>query len=311
MPQPMTMTINCTRCGAMLSVTDEYLAQYAGQPTTCPTCNQIFNIPSSPPLGAGGPPPGQNSQAAPQPMTIDCARCGAMLSVTDQYLAQYAGQPTTCPTCNQVFNLPSYPPAAPMGTPGAPPMLGYAGPRGYASANVAYDGIGLVMRKGCEGPNRCVKCNAPTEDYFWSKTMYWHPSWLYVLILFPGLLIYAIVALCVRKSGRISVALCPVHRSARNRNMLIAWLICFLGLGMLIGLPILSSSMHHSDADITVAIGVIGGIVVLFGGLVFSAVAVPVLMPRRIDDNFLYLKRAGQPFLESLPPHVPAMPQYR
>lgn len=39
------MMIPCPTCSAPLSVSDEYLAQYGGQQTTCPTCQQPFIIP--------------------------------------------------------------------------------------------------------------------------------------------------------------------------------------------------------------------------------------------------------------------------
>jgi hypothetical protein len=235
----------------------------------------------------------------PQPLNLHCSHCGAQLAVTDEYLMQYGGQDTTCPVCKQVFTLPTHAEVFPT----APPTLHYAGSRApYQRSELFYDGQGLVMVKGCVPPHRCVKCNEPTNGYTWSKTLYWHPPLLYFLILFPGLLIYAIVAMLVRKSAKVSVGLCPVHRAARTKRVIIATISCFVGVGLLIGIPIISSDLPRASRDSTTLIGVISGIVILLAGLVYTATAVAVVTPRRIDEHFVYLKRAGEPFLQTLPP---------
>jgi len=237
-----------------------------------------------------------------QPINIACVHCGANLAVNDEYLTQYGGQDTTCPVCKAVFTLPTLEQMIPAGT----PMLGYAGPRmAFHQREVFYDGTGLVMAKGCYPPDRCIKCNEPTHGYIWSKTMYWHHPAFYLLILFPGLLVYLIVALCVRKSAKVTVGLCPIHRAARTRRVLIATVSCLLGLGLLIGAPILSSEnpfhMTRDSRQTMTMIGIIGGTVILLAGLIYTAVGVAVVTPRRIDDQFVYLTRAGVPFLSTLP----------
>jgi hypothetical protein len=228
----------------------------------------------------------------PQQFTIHCPTCNATLAVSDEYLAQYGGQTTTCVVCRNAFSIPMA---------GAVPTLGYASayvpPR---SAELYCDAGGLVMRKDAEGPDCCVKCNAPADGYRWTKRMYWHHPALYLMILFPGLLIYAIVALCVRKSGKISVGLCPIHRAARTRNIIIACVLCFGGLAMLIGGPMMAASMRGHEGDVYGMGGVIGGLVALLVGLFYTALFVPVLSPRRIDDHYVYLSRAGRPFLDTL-----------
>jgi hypothetical protein len=235
----------------------------------------------------------------PEPQIIHCPRCSGAMSVTDEYLAAYGGQTTTCPMCQQPFTLPAINAAAPLG---AAPVIAYANPyTNTAPAGLFDDGTGLVMYKGSIGPDRCVKCNAPAEGYQWRKTFYWHHPAFYFMILFPGLLIYAIVALCIRKSGRISIGLCPVHRATRRRHIWIAWGIFFLSLAFFIGGPYLGSGKPHGEADTYILTGVLGGIVLLLASLIYGAVAVPVVAPRRIDDHYVYLSRAGEPFLATLP----------
>src|SRR6476620_5734735 len=89
------------------------------------------------------------------PFIVNCPTCGAAMTLDDAYLAQYAGQTTTCPNCRQPFTIPA---------PGvqSPGVISYANP--YASAGVLFDdGVGLVMQKNAVGPDRCVKCNEPAK----------------------------------------------------------------------------------------------------------------------------------------------------
>ena len=187
--------------------------------------------------------------------------------------------------------------------PQAPGVLPYANARvaGMQQNVIGFDGVGLVMAKGLIAPDRCVKCNAPGDGRPVVKTLYWHHPALFILILFPGLIIYAIVALCVRKSGKVSLSLCPVHRSVRRRNMMIAWGVALLGLTLLIGGPVIASNTNGHDNDWIGVTGALSGIVLILTGAILGATIVPVVSPRKIDEYWLYLKGAGRPFLDSLP----------
>ena len=230
---------------------------------------------------------------AQDPLIVNCPTCGAAMTLDEAYLAQYGGQTTTCPNCRQPFTIPA--PGAQQG----PGVISYANP--YASAGMLFDdGVGLVMQKSAVAPDRCVKCNEPANGYRWTKTFYWHDPLFYLLIL-AGIIIYAIVALIIRKSGRISVGLCPRHRAARARRIWIAWGLFLLGLALLIGGPMLASNFVGDQREQFMMIGVLGGIFTLLASGIFAAVAVPVLTPRKIDDHYVYLARAGRPFLDSLP----------
>ena len=65
-----------------------------------------------------------------------------------------------------------------------------------------------------EFPDRCVICNCPAEGFRLKRTAYWHPGWVYLLILI-SIVIYAVVALIVRKSVRLEYGLCPKHKARR------------------------------------------------------------------------------------------------
>jgi len=210
------------------------------------------------------------------------------------------------PIGNQGADLPAFAAPADDGIAGQPAtVLAYATPHAHPNAlaqnPIGYDGVGLVMARNLIGPDRCVKCNAPAEGYQLLRRLSWHHPALYVLILFPGVVIYAIVAMCVRKTAKVKVGLCPAHRAAHRRNVAIAWSLCLLALAMLIGIPMTLAGQRGPDVGTYKAMGALAGIVTLLVGLVYAAVAVPVVSPRRIDDHYVYLNKAGRPFLESLP----------
>ena len=82
-------------------------------------------------------------------------------------------------------------------------VLPYASPAaagGYYPDGAWREGNVLIVRKNVALPPRCVKCGAPAEGPLMKRTYYWHDPILYILIL-AGILIYAIVALIVRKAG--------------------------------------------------------------------------------------------------------------
>ena len=45
------------------------------------------------------------------------------------------------------------------------------------------DGKLLLIRKGAELPDRCLKCNEPAEGYRLKRTLSWHPPGWYLLVL--------------------------------------------------------------------------------------------------------------------------------
>jgi len=183
--------------------------------------------------------------------------------------------------------------------PQAQPVLPYATPFSHQVGGAWREGSQLVVTKEVALPPLCVKCNAPAEGPPWTKTLYWHNPALYVLIVFPGILIYAIVALCVRQRARVSAGLCPVHRKARGRKMLIAWSIAGAGLLTAItGFAIVGDRQTETAGLICILVGILVLIVAGVLGLLFSN----VLAPMKMEGNYAWLKGAGNDFLANFPP---------
>jgi hypothetical protein len=140
-------------------------------------------------------------------------------------------------------------------------------------------------------PPMCVKCGEPSTGTL-AKSFYWHAPWLYVFIVF-GLILYAILAIIVRKRLDLKVPLCTRHRRRRRNAILLAW---FLFLGG-IGLPIALSAAGvdpGGSAFLVMPLAVLAAIFVGFG-------VARVLVPTEIDDGGGTFKGAGRAYLDKLP----------
>jgi hypothetical protein len=147
----------------------------------------------------------------------------------------------------------------------------------------------LFMEQGAALPCRCVKCNAPVTTPIKARKIYWHaPGWF--LLILVNLLIYAIVALAIRKKATIAPGLCPKHASRRNAWMAFGWLGS-LG-GLFLGMWGLIS--QHGDF-----IGI--GFLLFFVALIAGLIGARIVTPTRIDPQLITLKGCGREFLDSLP----------
>jgi hypothetical protein len=173
--------------------------------------------------------------------------------------------------------------------PYAPPIASDEGPAisGGAGGELFRDGDFLVARDGAPFPDRCVRCNQSAQGFRLKKTFYWHPPSWYLLIL-VSILVYAIVAMVVRKKASFQLALCPQHRSRRR-------LLVGLGLGLpLLGLAIVLLTGGDPASLWALFLGVLVGAIV-------GIVGAQILTPKKIEDGYAYLKGAHPRFLATLP----------
>ncbi len=148
----------------------------------------------------------------------------------------------------------------------------------------------LVMSQGAGLPDRCVKCNAPANGQRLLRKLYWHSPYIYLVILL-NLIIYAIVAIIVRKKARVEIGLCDAHRRQR-------WLA--IGLGWLLGLSglvlVIVGFAPGGSAGVVVL-----GLVAFIAGLVLGVVKGPVISAKRISPQFVWIKGVCPAYLETLP----------
>lgn len=150
------------------------------------------------------------------------------------------------------------------------------------------DGPDLVALRDTHLPGRCVKCNAPGHARL-KKTYYWHSAWWLLLVLF-NLLIYAIVAMIVRKNCRLEASLCEHH--ARRRSRLIGAAFACLGAFVLA----LFFGIAHDSGPLLALAGAAA-----LGAIVVGMIASRTLYPKRIGERYARFGGAGNAFLGGLP----------
>jgi len=151
-------------------------------------------------------------------------------------------------------------------------------------------GKALIVPRTASLPAHCLKCGTPASTP-WRKKFYWHPPLLYILILFPGLIIYVIVALIVRKQMELNLPLCETHHADRKRYRLIGWLMlaAFLPLGLVFG-------FYVSEP-----LGWVTGVGMFLASLVFLVLSNLGIGPTKIDEAGGMFRGACQSFLDVLP----------
>lgn len=183
----------------------------------------------------------------------------------------------------------------------------YAAPTAEAPAPVAVmagndlvrrDGKLLVVWDGAVLPARCVRTNAPIGPEDWTKTkkMVFTPPWVWALVLVSPL-IALIVAAIIQKRFTLTYHLCKAERARFRNRMVGGWLGFFLGLAGIGGACVGFSSTNASWPGYLLATT----IVVMFGGLVFVALA-NVLKPVKFRDGWFVLKGCSPEFLDSIEP---------
>jgi hypothetical protein len=107
------------------------------------------------------------------------------------------------------------------------------------------------------------------------KTFRWHHPALYLVIL-AGVLIYAIVALIVRKSIKVSVPLCAQHAKRRSIAVTLAWVLPLAGIA-----DIFVLNQLNVDGGVIALVT----IVLILAGLVIWVVVANPIVPRFIDQS--------------------------
>lgn len=138
-------------------------------------------------------------------------------------------------------------------------------------------------------PHRCIYCNAPVEETSLIKRkLYWHAPIVYFLI-FLNLLIYAVVAVAVRKKTIIHIGLCNEHKNKRTKALLASWSALFIGFVLIF---IGAATDYH--------ILFLVGILTLLASIVALIRSAPILIIKKIDSDLVYFHKCGKPFLDSL-----------
>jgi hypothetical protein len=176
---------------------------------------------------------------------------------------------------------------------GGPSMAAYQ-PMGYGAqaAGVWRDGKKLVMHKQAFLPDRCVKCNAPTNGaYLHRKLSYLHPA-CKITILFGliGWIIYAILSATLKKKAEVDFGLCEQHVGSRKTNMVIGWAMVIFG----VLLTVLAFATEKGGV-------IFLGIAMLIAGAIVASMAIGIVTVTKMDDNYIWMTRVNQDYLSNFP----------
>jgi len=218
-------------------------------------------------MPATSPPPVPQQRQYGSPATQTCSQCTRNLP--QEELIQYSGL-WICAACK--------------------PLFFQRLKEGGRSGGAWRDGKLLVASKGAVLPDRCVKCNTPARGVKLTRKLYWHPPAYYALIC-GGVLLYAIVALIVRRSTVLDLGICPEHKAKRKRGFAITWSLVALALILFVVAAV-------SDEG---AIAAIAGVVFLIA-LIFGVIAAQFVTPRKMEpDGLVWLKGVHTGYLQELP----------
>jgi hypothetical protein len=148
----------------------------------------------------------------------------------------------------------------------------------------------MVMLPDAPIPHRCVKCNDAVDEPTKMRKVFWHSPWLYLLLLF-NVLIFAIVAAIVRKKATVAAGLCTAHKKRRRTMITIAW------VGALAGVVL----VYLGAASSAGIWGAFAGVLLSLGSIIFGMITGRVLIPTRIDKDYVRLKGCGDAYLNTLP----------
>ena len=161
--------------------------------------------------------------------------------------------------------------------------------RSGAEAEMWREGKVLVLRQGSPFPHRCISCNEPAVAPGRRQKLAWHPPAWYLLVLL-AVLLYAIVAIIVRKKAVVEVGLCERHQKRVLFGRIVGW----GGFVVLLGLGFGAAAQPSSDLGL---VAMLFALPWVLATITFNR----LLVPQRIDDRFVRVKGCGPAFLNSLP----------
>ncbi len=149
----------------------------------------------------------------------------------------------------------------------------------------------IIFEPETTWPNRCYKCNAPTDHKKEVKLSYCTP-WI-ALLIFIHIFIMIIVYLFVKKTFRIELPICDKHLK-RRQYVITAQVITFL---MIMGSIAIAVTINQGFTFVAIALVLfLLMITIAFGR--FGHLA-------KFKNDELWFRGAGKTFLDSLPDYTP------
>ena len=161
----------------------------------------------------------------------------------------------------------------------------------------------LVFQEGAELPRRCLTCNQPAEHAI-KKNLSFVSQWLLLLILLgvPGLILYLLIGVLIRKRAKVTAYLCARHRVRRRYLILGNWLLfAASALALIAGIAGIARTARTGEQE---DVWLILNLFAILGGLLslVMAIALTLFRVRKIENGTAYVRGAGRPFLDDLQP---------
>ncbi len=171
--------------------------------------------------------------------------------------------------------------------------------------NVWRDGPLLIVRRGAELPDWCVRCGSAASGRRVKRYLTWAPLLVRLASVALAVGVYfvfrplAMLAVCSwllgARRATVEVGLCDRHAARRFRGQLVGTASLVLGLGLVFfevwrirgGLPMVGALP--------------AGLAVLALGIGYAAWADRAVRARRIDRQWLHLAGCARGFLDRLP----------
>lgn len=195
---------------------------------------------------------------------------------------------TGCPRCSRPL-----PPGA-LECPACGVVLAKLGHRSARPRRVAEDGVWragpiLVMRRQARLPTRCVRCGELAATRVRKVLTWLAPP--YYLALLIHVLVYIGVAAIALQRVELEIPLCAWHRRRRRRWMGIGVALMVAAVA-LVAVDLL---LRWHPGLLLVAVGVFGI------GLITTGLHLQVVVPRKIDDEHIWLEKVCPEYLDRLP----------
>lgn len=151
----------------------------------------------------------------------------------------------------------------------------------------------LVMHRSAPLPDICLKSNQKATQRL-KRSLSWHHPAVYFLVLIH-ILLYVVVALVIRKTAVIHIGLSDEWIAIRRRRMMIAW-----GL-VLLGIVTAFATIPLAEFEWSPLL-ILAGIVLFLGGTIYGVAACRLVVPKRMTDEYIWLKGVHPEFLARLEP---------
>lgn len=161
------------------------------------------------------------------------------------------------------------------------------------SENIWQSGKFLVIRKGAQLPDHCIKTNKPAHGKRFRATLYWYPPILALLILLSPI-VYGIVVLAVRKKAIVYVGVTEEILRKRRRAILGGWIVGIFGFFFF------TAALSLAEIDLA-GLLLLLSLSLMFGGLMWGMTGASIVKINRIESDYIWLQGASRNYLSFLP----------